>query len=49
MFFMANPLQQIASPGQLGTGQDRGFDTSVAAPNAKQGRAATVFDVDDSG
>jgi hypothetical protein len=30
---------RIASPGQLGTDRDQGFDTSsVAAPNAKQGR-----------
>jgi hypothetical protein len=35
---------EIASPDQLGTGRDQGFDTSVAAPNAKQGRAATVIE-----
>jgi hypothetical protein len=33
-----------ASPGQLGTDRDQGFDTtSVAAPNARQGWAATVL------
>ena len=33
-----------ASPGQLRTDRDQGFDTtSVAAPNATQGRAATVL------
>ena len=50
MFFMANPLRQIANPDRVGTGRDRGFDlSSVAAPNAEQGRAATMLDVDDSG
>jgi hypothetical protein len=34
----------IASPGQLGTDRDQGLDTSVAAPNARQGRAATMLE-----
>jgi hypothetical protein len=43
-----NPSFKNTSPGQLGTDRDQGFDTSVAAPNAKQGRAATVFKLSDS-
>jgi hypothetical protein len=33
-----------AGPGQLEADRDHGFDTSVAAPNAKQGRTATVIE-----
>jgi hypothetical protein len=35
---------QIASRGRGNSGQDRGFDLSAAAPNTKQGPAATVFE-----